>query len=128
MNPRAVAAWSAACLTIVLTTTNPGYRLGVLAASVTVLLASAGARRARRPLLAASAAGLLGAALNILLSHLGADVLFRLPEWLPAVGGPGRLLMTDSIAVEIGPPDVAAFEQAHFVVCPPWWFSIQRTT
>jgi energy-coupling factor transport system permease protein len=88
VNPRAVAAWSVACLTIVLTTTNPGYRLGVLASTITVLLASAGARRARRPLLGAAVAGLLAAAFNFVLSHLGADVLFALPEWLPALGGP----------------------------------------
>jgi energy-coupling factor transport system permease protein len=91
VNPRAVAAWSAACLTIVLTTTNPGYRLAVLASTVAVLVASAGARRARRPLLAGAVAALLSAAFNFVLSHLGADVLFSVPEWVPAIGGPYTL-------------------------------------
>jgi energy-coupling factor transport system permease protein len=88
VNARAAAAWSAACLTIVLTTTNPGYRLEMLAVTATVLLVSAGARRSRRALLAAGVAGLLSAAFNFVLSHLGADVLFSLPESLPAIGGP----------------------------------------
>lgn len=91
MSARAAAAWSAACLIIVLTTTNPAYRLGILASTVVVLLGSAGLRRARRALLAAAVAGLLSAAFNFVLSHLGADVLFRLPEWLPALGGPYTL-------------------------------------
>jgi hypothetical protein len=38
---------------------------------------------------------------------------------LPAVGSPGGLLVTDAVPVEIGPPNVAAFKQAHFVVSPP---------
>jgi energy-coupling factor transport system permease protein len=88
VNPRAVAAWSAACLTVILTTTDPVYRTLVLVATLTVLLAAAGARRARPALVAAAVAGLLATAFNVLLSHLGADVLFSLPEGIPAVGGP----------------------------------------
>jgi len=32
---------------------------------------------------------------------------------LPAVGSPGGTLMANAIAVDVGPPDVAAFKQAH---------------
>ena len=47
---------------------------------------------------------------------------------LPAIGSSGGLLVTDSVTVKIGPPNIATFKQAHFVVCPPCWFSIQRIT
>ena len=46
---------------------------------------------------------------------------------LPAVRSSGGLLVTDAVPLEIRPPNVAAFKQAHFVVFPPCWFSIQRT-
>jgi energy-coupling factor transport system permease protein len=91
VNPRAVAAWSAACLTVILTTTDPVYRTLVVVAALAVLLAAAGARRARPVLVAAGLAGVLATAFNFLLSHLGADVLFSLPEGLPAIGGPYTL-------------------------------------
>jgi energy-coupling factor transport system permease protein len=91
VSARAAAAWSAACLVVVLTTSHPLYRALVLAATVTVLVAAAGLRRASPVLLAAGVAGALAAAFNLLLSHLGADVLFSLPDWLPAVGGPYTL-------------------------------------
>jgi hypothetical protein len=47
---------------------------------------------------------------------------------LPPVGSPGGILVTDSVPVKIRPPHFASFEQAHFVVGPPCWFSIQRMT
>src|SRR5262249_26027218 len=47
MNARAVAAWSATCLFIVLFTTNPAYKALVLAAALTALAAGAGLRRIR---------------------------------------------------------------------------------
>lgn len=91
MNPRAVAAWSAACLAITLSTTNPAYRALVLGAALVVVLAGAGARRARRLLYAAAVAGVSAVAFNFLLSHLGSDVFFSIPEQVPVLGGPYTL-------------------------------------
>jgi len=53
LNARAVAAWSAACLVLVLATTNPVYKTLVLAAALAALVAGAGLRRTRRLLVAA---------------------------------------------------------------------------
>ena len=47
MNARSVAAWSAACLFIVLFTTNPAYKVLVLAAAIASLAAGAGLNRMR---------------------------------------------------------------------------------
>src|SRR5581483_6407383 len=82
MRGRAVAAWSAACLLIVLLSTNPAYRLLVLVIAAFAVVAGAGPGRVR-PLLAATGA----AALDFGLSHVGGDVLFELPASWPAVGG-----------------------------------------
>jgi energy-coupling factor transport system permease protein len=91
VNPRAVAAWSAACLAITLSTTNPAYRALVLGAALVVVVAGAGARRARRLLYTAALAGVSAVAFNFVLSHLGADVLFSLPDQVPVLGGPYTL-------------------------------------
>src|SRR5579875_903467 len=88
MHPRAVLAWSAACLMIVLSTTNPAYRGLVLAATIAVVLAGAGLARAGRLLAAAVAVVLVSVALNLASAHVGADVILTLPTWLPALGGP----------------------------------------
>jgi energy-coupling factor transport system permease protein len=88
MNPRALAAGSASCLVLALGTTNPVYRALALAMTLTVLLATA----RRRQAVGALAVGLgvltlFAGALNALLAHVGADVLFELPAWLPGLGG-----------------------------------------
>jgi energy-coupling factor transport system permease protein len=88
MSSRAFAAWSAAALIVVLTSTNPVYRALVLLIALNMLL-SLGRRDARsRPLLVAvGVAAILAAVLNAVLSHTGAHVLFTVPDQLPGIGG-----------------------------------------
>jgi len=89
VNPRALAAWSAAGLVIALGSGNPVQRATVLAAALAVLLATAKHRRPIRPLLGGLALFVLASGLlNALLAHVGADVLAELPGWLPGLGGP----------------------------------------
>ncbi len=89
MNPRAVAAWSLAGLVVALGTTNPYYRGLVALAGVALLLRRARPEARLRPLFLLLLGAAAGAALlNPLLSHVGDDVLFRLPAWLPVAGGP----------------------------------------
>ncbi len=87
MNARAVAAWSVACVFIVLVTTNPAYKLVVLAAAFVTLLASAGIRRMRRLLIAVTCIGIFDAMLNFVSAHVGRTILFALPDSIPALGG-----------------------------------------
>ncbi len=91
MNARAVAAWFAACLFIVLTTTNPGYKALVLAAALSALAAGAGLHRIARLLTAVLFIGVFTTALNFVSAHVGTTVLFSLPGSLPAIGGPYTL-------------------------------------
>jgi len=91
VNGRAVAAWSAACLLGVLLTTNPGYRVLVLAAALGAVLAGAGWRRTRRLLIGVALAVLSAVVLNFAFSHLGADALFALPDGWVLIGGPWTL-------------------------------------
>lgn len=91
LNARAVAAWSAACLVIVLATTNPVYKLLVLAAALTALVAGAGLRRMSRLLIAASLVAAFAVVLNFVSAHVGETTLFALPQSLPAIGGPYTL-------------------------------------
>ena len=91
MNARAVAAWSAACLVIVLFTTNPAYKATVLAAAITSLAAGAGWRRLRGLLVAVVLIAAFATALNFVSAHLGTTVLFNLPDQVPALGGPYTL-------------------------------------
>jgi energy-coupling factor transport system permease protein len=86
-----VAAWSAACLFIVLFTTNPAYKATVLAAAVVVVAAGAGLRRIQRLLVAIAIVAAFAALLNFVSAHLGATVLFSLPASIPGVGGPFTL-------------------------------------
>jgi len=88
MSSRAFAAWSAAALIVVLTSTNPVYRALVLLIALNMLV-TLGRRDARlRPLfLAVGVAGILAAVLNTVLSHTGAHVLFTLPDQIPGIGG-----------------------------------------
>src|SRR5438445_2854047 len=91
MNARAVAAWSACSLFIILSTTSPVYKLMVLAAAVSVLAAGAGLRRIRALLVAVLFIGAFATLLNFVSAHLGATVLFALPAQIPALGGPYTL-------------------------------------
>jgi energy-coupling factor transport system permease protein len=91
MNARAVAAWSASSLFVILSTTNPAYKVIVLAAALTVLAAGAGLRRIRALLVAVLLIGIFATLLNFVSAHLGATVLFTLPAQIPALGGPYTL-------------------------------------
>jgi energy-coupling factor transport system permease protein len=91
MNARAVAAWSASSLFVILSTTNPAYKVIVLAAALTVLAAGAGLRRIRALLVAVLLIGVFATLLNFVSAHLGATVLFTLPAQIPALGGPYTL-------------------------------------
>jgi len=86
-----MAAWSAACLLIVLMTTNPAYKGAVLAAALCALAAGSGLRRIRGLLIAVSAVAMFAALLNFVSAHLGDTVLFSLPASIPAAGGPYTL-------------------------------------
>ena len=88
MNARAVAAWSGACLFIVLFTTNPAYKALVLAAAFAALAAGAGLSRMKRLLTGVVLIAGFDVALNFVSAHLGRTVLFSLPDNIPALGGP----------------------------------------
>jgi energy-coupling factor transport system permease protein len=89
MNPRALAAWSLAGLVVALGTTNPYYRGLVALAGAALLLRRSRPGARLRPLFLLLVGATLGAALlNPLLSHIGDDVLFSLPGWIPVAGGP----------------------------------------
>jgi energy-coupling factor transport system permease protein len=87
LNARAVAAWSAACLFIVLFTTNPAYKTLVLAAAIASLAAGAGLRRMRGLLTGVVLIAAFATLLNFVSAHLGSTVLFELPASIPAIGG-----------------------------------------
>jgi energy-coupling factor transport system permease protein len=88
MNPRAFAAWSAAALVVVLTSTNPVYRALILLLALNVLLRLRRPDAALRPLfIAVGVAGIAAALLNTVLSHTGVHVLFTVPDQLPGIGG-----------------------------------------
>jgi energy-coupling factor transport system permease protein len=86
-----VAAWSAACLFIVLFTTNPAYKALVLAAAIVSLAAGAGLNRMRGLLAGVALIAAFATLLNFVSAHLGATVLFELPLSIPALGGPYTL-------------------------------------
>jgi energy-coupling factor transporter transmembrane protein EcfT len=88
VSARAVAAWSAACLLIVLMTTNPAYKSAVLLAALCALAASAGLHRITRLLVAITAVAAFAAVLYFGSAHLGLTILFSLPAAIPAAGGP----------------------------------------
>jgi energy-coupling factor transport system substrate-specific component len=91
INARALAGWSAACLVVALVATNPVYRALVLAAGLAVVLAGAELAASRRLLLGVGVAAFLATLFSFSFSHLGADVLFRLPDGVPGPGGPFTL-------------------------------------
>jgi len=91
MNPRAVAAWSAACLFIVLFTTNPAYKSLILVAALGALAAGIGLRRLRALLVGVALIAAFAVLLNFVSAHIGSTVLFALPAGIPALGGPYTL-------------------------------------
>lgn len=94
--PRAWVVWSLAAVTIALSTDNPVYRGIVALAALNVLLAWLPAGRRLRPLaLSLAAAAAIGALINVLAGHTGADVIARLPGEWPLIGGP---LTVESLA------------------------------
>ena len=91
MNARAVAAWSATCIFIVLSTTNPVYKAAVLAAALVALAAGVGLRRIRGVLTGVLLISAFAVFLNFVSAHLGSTILFQLPDQIPALGGPYTL-------------------------------------
>jgi energy-coupling factor transport system permease protein len=91
MNARAVAAWSATSIFIVLSTTNPVYKAEVLAAALIALAAGVGLRRLRGLLTGVALISAFALLLNFVSAHLGSTVLFELPDQIPALGGPYTL-------------------------------------
>jgi energy-coupling factor transport system permease protein len=91
MNARAVAAWSATCIFIVLSTTNPAYKAAVLAAALIALAAGVGLHRVRALLAGVLLISAFAVLLNFVSAHLGTTVLFSLPNQIPALGGPYTL-------------------------------------
>jgi energy-coupling factor transport system permease protein len=86
-----VAAWSATCIFIVLSTTNPLYKAVVLAAALVALAAGIGLRRLRGVLAGVSLIAALAVLLNFVSAHLGTTMLFSIPDQVPALGGPYTL-------------------------------------
>src|SRR5947209_1575228 len=108
INPRALAAWSAAGLVLALGTTNPAYRGMVALAGLALLVARVRPLDRLRPLLRLLAvAWLMAVLLNPLLSHLGRDVLFSIPVGVPLLGGPVTLEAA-AFGVNVGLGIVAA--------------------
>jgi energy-coupling factor transport system permease protein len=91
VNARAVAAWSATCIFIVLSTTNPAYKAAVLAAALVALAAGVGLHRMRGLLIGVLLIAAFAVLLNFVSAHLGSTVLFELPDQIPALGGPYTL-------------------------------------
>jgi energy-coupling factor transport system permease protein len=89
VNPRSLAAWSAAVLTVALISTNPAYRLvaALIALDVTVALSRPG-QRVRPLLVTIGAATATAVVLDLLLGHSGEHVLLRVPSSVPVIGGP----------------------------------------
>jgi energy-coupling factor transport system permease protein len=91
LNARAVAAWSATSIFIVLSTTNPAYKAMVLAAALIALAAGVGLHRLRGLLIGVVLIAAFAVALNFVSAHLGTTVLFAVPDHVPALGGPYTL-------------------------------------
>jgi energy-coupling factor transport system permease protein len=88
VHPRALATWSAAALVVVLTSTNPAYRILVLLLALNLLLSLRRPDAVLRPLfIAVGVASVVTVLLNTLLSHTGVHTLFTIPGQLPGIGG-----------------------------------------
>jgi energy-coupling factor transport system permease protein len=113
VNPRALAAWSAAALCIVLATNDPAYRVVVMLCALNLVLMRAGAARLRFLLLGVGVAALTSTALTFLLSHTGDHVLLQIDDRVPAIGG--RLTLE---ALVFGVSTGAGVAAAVFAVAP----------
>jgi energy-coupling factor transport system permease protein len=91
MNARAVAAWSAACLFIVLFTTNPAYKSVVLVAALGAVYTGSARSRLGGLLKGVAFIAMFAVLLNFISAHLGTTVLFGLPPQIPGLGGPYTL-------------------------------------
>jgi energy-coupling factor transport system permease protein len=92
MNPRALAAWSASGVVIVLAANNPVYRILVLLAAIDVLVVHHRPDRRVRSLLTALALATgIAVLISAALSHAGTHVLFAIPRWVPGFAGPVTL-------------------------------------
>lgn len=90
--PGALAAWVSAGLAMALATNDPIVRVLVLLAAWILLNRRLVPGRSLRPLAAGLVVlGVATVAVNGLLSHTGADVLWVLPTWLPLLGGPSTV-------------------------------------
>lgn len=88
MNPRVLAAWSAAGLGLALISTNPFNRAVVLLAALNVTVALTPRHpRLTRALLTIAVAATGAVVLTALFSHTGAHTLLVLPAWIPGLGG-----------------------------------------
>jgi energy-coupling factor transport system permease protein len=88
MNPRALAVWSLAGVTIALSTGSPVYRTLVLLCALNLLIAF------RRPgvslrglLIALAVAAAIAIATTTLASHTGDHAFLVLPSGIPVIGG-----------------------------------------
>lgn len=87
--PAAVVAWVVAALTVAFCDNDPVAQVIVLAGAWVLLVRRRADGRRLRPLLIGLAVlGVITVAINGLLSHVGANVLFVLPSWLPLISGP----------------------------------------
>jgi energy-coupling factor transport system permease protein len=89
VNARALAVWSAAALLVVLSSTNPAYRVLVLLVALNVLLRLRRLDAPLRPLLILVAvAGVVAIIVDTALSHTGVHPLVTVPQQVPGLGGP----------------------------------------
>jgi energy-coupling factor transport system permease protein len=89
LSARAWLVWALAAVTVALVGNSPLYRALVALAALDVLLTWLPRGRRLRPLgMAALFAAGFATLVNLLASHTGADVIVRLPDAIPLVGGP----------------------------------------
>jgi energy-coupling factor transport system permease protein len=88
VNPRALAAWSVAGITIALASGNPVYRVLVLLCALNVLVALRRPDASLRGMaIALSVAALIAIVITTLASHTGDHAFLMLPAGIPVIGG-----------------------------------------
>ena len=88
LSARTWLIWALAAVTVALVSNNPLYRALVALAALDVLVTWLPPGRRLKPLgIAALFAAGFATVINLLASHTGADVVVRLPDGLPLVGG-----------------------------------------
>jgi energy-coupling factor transport system permease protein len=89
LSARAWLIWSLAAVTVALVGNSPVYRALVALAALDVVITWLPAGRRLKPLgMAALFAAGFATLINLLASHTGADVIVRLPDAIPLIGGP----------------------------------------